>query len=74
MIETRRLLDRLYLAAVIALLLLMSLASGYVAAAVAVFLFVVGLLLYPSLRPTAILSGVIAAGVAVAVVALRALF
>ena len=57
MIETRRVKDRLYLAAVIALLLLMSLTSGYVSAAIAVVLFLVGLALYPNLRRTAIICG-----------------
>lgn len=52
----------------------MSLTSGYVAAAVVAFLLVVGLFLYPGLRRTAILSGLVAAAVATAVVALRALF
>ncbi len=73
MTEARRLIDRLYLATVIALLFLASLTNGYVAAAVAVALFVVGLVLYPSLRRTAILSGLVAAVVAVVVVALRTL-
>ncbi len=74
MMETGRLRDQLYLASVIALLLLMSLMSGYAAAAIAAFLFAVGLFLYPAMRRTAIISGLVAAVVAGLVVLLRSLF
>jgi hypothetical protein len=73
MIESSRLKDQLYLAAVIALLLLMSLMSGYVAVAIAALLLVIGLVLYPNMRRTAVVSAFAAAGVAVLVVVIRSL-
>ena len=73
MIEGRRLKDQLYLAAVIAVLLLMSLMNGYLAVAIAAMLVVVGVLIYPEVRRIAITSAVVAAGVAVMVVVVRAL-
>jgi hypothetical protein len=73
MIETDRPRYQFYLAAVIALLLLMSLVNGYVAAAIAACLFVVGLALFPRARPTAIVSGLVAAAVAIVIVVLRML-
>jgi hypothetical protein len=74
MMETGRLRDQLYLASVVALLLLMSMMSGYAAAAIAALLFVVGLYLYPAMRRTAIISGVVAAVVAGLIVLFRSLF
>jgi hypothetical protein len=74
MIENSRLRDQLYLAAVIALLLLMSLMSGYVAVAIAALLVVIGLVLYPNMRRTAVVSAFVAAGVAVLVVLVGSLF
>ena len=74
MIERGRLRDQFYLAAVIALLLLMSLMSGYLTVATAAVLFVVGLMLYPDMRRTAIVSASVAAVVAVLVLLLRSLF
>jgi hypothetical protein len=73
MIETGRLRDQLYLGAVIALLLLMSLMSGYLAVAAAAVLFVLGLMLYPDMRPRALVAGAVAAVVAGLVVLLRTL-
>jgi hypothetical protein len=73
MLETSRLRDQLYLASVIALLLLMSLMSGYAAAAIAAFLFVVGLFLYPAMRRTAIISASVAAAVAILIALVRSL-
>lgn len=73
MMETGRLRDQLYLASVVALLLLMSMMSGYAAAAIAAFLFVVGLFLYPGMRRTAIISASVAAVVAVLIVLIRSL-
>jgi len=73
MLETGRLRDQLYLASVIALLLLMSLMSGYAAAAIAAFLFVVGLFLYPAMRRTAIISAAVAAVAAGLIVLIRSL-
>jgi hypothetical protein len=68
MIENSRLRDQLYLAAVIALLLLTSLMSGYVAVAIAALLLVIGLALYPDKRRTAVVSALAAAGIAILVV------
>jgi hypothetical protein len=74
MIENSRLRDQLYLAAVIALLLLMSLLSGYVAVAVAALLLLIGLMLYPNMRRTVVLSASIAGVVAIVVVLVRSMF
>jgi hypothetical protein len=73
MMETGRLRDQLYLASVIALLLLMSLMSGYAAVAISVFLFLVGLFLYPTMRRTAIITGSVAAAVAILIALIRSL-
>ncbi len=74
MIENSRLRDQLYLTAVIALLLLMSLMSGYVAVAIAALLLWIGLVLYPSMRRTAIVSASVATVVAILVVLIRSLY
>ena len=74
LIEKTRLKDQLYLGAVIALLLLMSMMSGYVAVAIAALLLVIGLVIYPEMRRTAIPAAVIALAVAVGAVLVRALF
>ena len=73
MIENSRLRDQLYLAAVIALLLLMSLLSGYVAVAIAALLLLIGLVLYPNMRRTVVLSASVAGVVAIVVVLIRSL-
>jgi len=73
MIENSRLRDQLYLAAVIALLLLMSLMSGYVAVAIAALLLLIGLVLYPNMRRTVVLSASVAGVVAIVVVLIRSL-
>jgi hypothetical protein len=74
MIENSRLRDQLYLAAVIALLLLMSLLSGYVAVAIAALLLLIGLALYPNMRRTVVLSASVAGVVAIVVVLVRSRF
>jgi len=73
MIGNSRLRDQLYLAAVIALLLLMSLLSGYVAFAIAALLLLLGLVLYPNMRRTVVLSASVAGVVAIVVVLVRSL-
>ena len=73
MIENSRLRDQLYLAAVIALLLLVSLMSGYVAVAIAALLLLIGLVLYPNMRRTVVLSASVAGVVAIVVVLIRSL-
>ena len=74
MLEKTRIKDQLYLGAVIALLLLMSMMNGSVAVAVAIFLLVVGLAIYPEMRRTAAGAATIALVVAIAGVVVRALF
>jgi hypothetical protein len=74
MIESSQAKNQLYMAAVVALLLLMSLVNGFVAVAAAALLFVIGLVIYPNMRRTAITSGLVAAVVAIVIVALRTLF
>jgi len=74
LIEKTRLKDQLYLGAVIALLLLMSMMNGYVAVAIAAFLLVIGLAIYPEMRRTAIPAALIALAVALGAVVVRALF
>jgi hypothetical protein len=65
--------DQLYLAAVLALLLLVSLMNGYLAVAIATLLLVVGIVIYPNMRRIAIASALAAAGVAAVAVLLRSL-
>ena len=74
MVEKKRIKDQLYLGAVIALLLLMSMMNGSVAVAIAIFLLVVGLAIYPEMRRTAVGAATIALVVAIAGVLVRALF
>ena len=74
MIERSRLKEQLYLAAVIALLLLMSVMNGALTVAIGALLLAVGLLIYPNMRRTAMVSAFVAAGLAVVVVLLRAVF
>ena len=71
MMTSTRLRDRIYSGAVLALLLLMSMLNGYVSAAIAVVLLLVGLLLFPDMRRTGILVAILGAGVAALVVLLR---
>ena len=73
MIETNRFKDQLYLAAVIALLLLMSLVNGFVAVVAAAALFAIGLILYPQMRRAGVTAGLVAVAVAVIIGALRGL-
>jgi len=74
MVEKTRIKDQLYLAAVIALLLLMSMMNGSVAVAIAIFLLVIGLAIYPEMRRTAVGAATIALVVAIAGVVVRAVF
>ena len=74
MVEKTRIKDQLYLGAVIALLLLMSMMNGSVAVAIAIFLLVVGLAIYPEMRRTAVPAAMIALAVAIGVVLVRTLF
>ena len=74
MVEKTRIKDQLYLGAVIALLLLMSVMNGYIAVAIAAFLLVIGLVIYPEMRRTAIPAAMIALAVAVGAVLVRTLF
>jgi hypothetical protein len=74
MVEKTRIKDQLYLGAVIALLLLMSVMNGYIAVAIAAFLLVIGLVIYPEMRRTAVPAAVIALAVAVGAVLVRTLF
>ena len=71
MIEKTRIKDQLYLGAVIALLLLMSMMNGYVAVAIAAVLLGVGLVLYPGTRRTDLVAVAVALAVAGTIVALR---
>lgn len=73
MIESGRLKDQLYVAAVIALLLLTSVMSGAIAVTIAAALIAVGLVLYPEMRRTGIVAALIAAAVATVVVLVRSL-
>jgi O-antigen ligase len=74
MIEKTRIKDQLYLGAVIALLLLMSMLNGTVTVAIAAFLLVLGLVIYPEMRRTAVPAALIALAVAVGAVVVRTLF
>ena len=74
MVEKTRIKDQLYLGAVIALLLLMSVMNGYIAVAVAAVLLVIGLVIYPEMRRTAVPAAMIALAVAIGVVLVRTLF
>ena len=73
MIEDTRVKDQLYLAATIALLFLVSMIDGTAAVAIAVLLLVVGLVLYPKMRRKLVLTALLGAGVAAAVVLIRSL-
>ena len=73
MVEKTRIKDQLYLGAVIALLLLMSMMNGSVAVAIAIFLLVVGLAIYPEMRRTAVAAATLARAVALAAGVVRAL-
>ncbi|HEY9326163.1 MAG TPA: hypothetical protein VIS26_06300 [Candidatus Limnocylindria bacterium] len=73
-VEKTRIKDQLYLGAVIALLLLMSVMNGYIAVAVAAVLLVIGLVIYPEMRRTAVPAAMIALAVAIGVVLVRTLF
>jgi O-antigen ligase len=61
----------LYTAAAVALLLMVSVLSGYVAAAAAVALLAVGALLFPEMRRVGLIVALVGAGVAIALVLLR---
>ena len=74
MVEKTRIKDQLYLGAVIALLLLMSMINGSVAVAIAIVLLVVGLAIYPEMRRTAVGAATIALIVAIVGIMVRALF
>ena len=74
MVEKTRIKDQLYLGAVIALLLLMSMINGSVAVAIAIVLLVVGLAIYPEMRRTAVGAATIALIVAIVGIVVRALF
>jgi O-antigen ligase len=74
MVDKTRIKDQLYLGAVIALLLLMSMMNGNVAVAIAAFLLVIGLVIYPEMRRTAVPAALIALAVAVGAVVVRTLF
>jgi len=73
-VEKTRIKDQLYLGAVIALLLLMSVMNGYIAVAVAAVLLVIGLVIYPEMRRTAVPAAMIALAVAIGVVLVRTMF
>ena len=65
--------DQLFLAAAVGLLFLVSMVDGTAAVAIAVLLLGVGLVLYPQMRRTLILTALVGAGVAAAVVLIRSL-
>lgn len=73
MIESTRMRDQLFLAAAVGLLFLVSMVDGTAAVAIAVLLLGVGLVLYPQMRRTLILTALVGAGVAAAVVLIRSL-
>jgi len=74
MTQSTRLRYQLFTGLAVALLLLTSGTSGAITVALAAALFLVGLLLYPEIRRTAIIAAAIAAGVAVAIAFARGLF
>ena len=74
MIEKTRIKDQLYLGTVIALLLLMSMLNGTATVAIAAFLLVLGLVIYPEMRRTTVPAALIALAVAVGAVVVRTLF
>lgn len=73
MTQSTRFRDQLFTGLVVALLLLMSGLNGATTVALAALLFLVGLLLFPEMRRTAIIAAAIAGSVAVAIVFARAL-
>lgn len=74
MTHSRRFPYQIFTGLAVALLLLTSNTNGVITAGLAATLLVIGLVLYPEMRRTAIIAAAIAAGVAIVIAFARGLF